>query len=81
MINQKVALKVCYILSAVAYLVAVRYTLPIEFFGIEIPDVDFLPKPYASHEKLVFYVALILVAAFLLMRNKFLADIKNSKTG
>ncbi|MEW2918032.1 hypothetical protein AB1A64_13245 [Ruegeria sp. ANG10] len=78
--KQKMSLKVCNLLGVAAFLIALRYALPLKFFNFEVPDVDFLPKPYASHENLIFYAALVLMAVFILMRNKILNDINKSKS-
>ncbi len=73
--NQKFSIRIFHFLAAIAFLVVVRYSLPLRFFNIEIPEVDFLPKPFASHEDYVRFASMAMVFVFMLLRNKIERDI------
>ncbi|WP_170328163.1 hypothetical protein [Ruegeria arenilitoris] len=73
--NKKLALWGCKILAATALLIAFRYGLPMGFPGFIIPDVDFLPKPFAAYKYLIFWGAMALVCLFLLLRDNIQRDI------
>ncbi len=62
-------------MAAIAFLILVRYSLPLSFFNIELPDVDYLPKPFASHEDYVRYALIALVCVLMLLRNIIQSDI------